>query len=94
MERFTSEIQTCKLVAGTKLSWTTLELWRRAYETAGPIIRAILQHAQTIYLKGSEKINWLSNFLGSSLRIVNLETLDCPALEKIDDTSSAECFHH
>ena len=64
------------------------------YEAAGPIIRAILQHAQTIYVKGSEKINWLSNFLGTSLRLVNLETLDCPALEKIDDTSSAECFHH
>ena len=51
------------------------------YEAAGPIICAILQHAQTIYVKGSEKINWLSNFLGSSLRIVNLETLDYPALE-------------
>ena len=45
-------------------------------------------------MKGSEKINWLSYFLGSSLRIVNLETLDCPALDKIDDTSSAEYFHH
>ena len=31
------------------------------YEAAGPIIRAILQHAQTIYVKGSEKINWLSS---------------------------------
>ena len=37
------------------------------YGAAGPIIRAILQHAQPIYVKGSEKINWLSNFLGSSL---------------------------
>ena len=64
------------------------------YEAAGPISRAILQHTQVIYVKGSEKINWLSKFLGSSLRIVNLETLDCPALEKIDDTSSAESFHY
>ena len=58
------------------------------------IVATILQHAQTIYVKGSEKINRLTNFLARSLRIVNLETLDCPALEKIDDTSSAECFHN
>ena len=50
------------------------------YEAAGPIIRGILQRARTIYVKGLEKKIWLSNLIGGTKEIIDLDSLGCPSL--------------
>ena len=53
------------------------------YEAAGPIIRGILQWAQTIYVKGMEKKVWPSNLIGGTKEIVDLDSLGCPSLKNL-----------
>lgn len=69
------------------LSWDSGDI---PYEAMTEIISNMLMHARIIYVKGTEKKEWLANFFGESTRIVNLEDLDCPSLLKLrkEPTSS------
>lgn len=63
------------------------------YETAGTIIRTMLQRARTIYVKGFEKLQWLKKMMDLSVEIIDLEDLDCPSLQKLPKIPPA-CPHH
>lgn len=65
------------------------------YNAATGIIQSILHNARTIYVKGSEKREWLANFLlEGSERIINLEMLDCPSLQELRKQIDSICPHH
>lgn len=63
------------------------------YDVAKVIIQAILQRARTIYVKGCEKSSWLTSFLDLSTEIIDMETLDCPSLQKLPKIQP-NCPHH
>lgn len=75
------------------MDWTSGDI---PYEAAGTIIRSILKHARTIFVKGLEKKRWLARLMEiSSESIVDLETLDCPSLRKLQTISPViGCSHH
>lgn len=64
------------------------------YEEASTLIRNILHKARTIYVKGSEKREWLLAIMGESARIVDLENLECPSLHTLrKKTNHAYAYH-
>ena len=66
------------------------------YAAAGPIIRGILQRAHTNYVKGLEKKIWLSNLIGGTKEIVDLDSLGCPSLKNLRKSTHKDggCSHH
>lgn len=50
------------------------------WEDVCATIRKQVPNGATIYVKGSEKKEWLSKILGESVLVVNVETLECPSL--------------
>lgn len=73
------------------LSWDSGDL---PYDAAKEIIRNILLHACTIYVKGVEKKEWLTSFMGESMRIVNLEDLECPSLMRLREQTPPTAYPH
>ena len=75
------------------ISWSS---GNSTYEAAGPIIRGILQRAHTIYGKGLEKKIWLSNLIGVTKEIVDLDSLGCPSLKNLRKSIRKDggCSHH
>lgn len=50
------------------------------WEDVSATIRNQVNNGAIIYVKGSEKKEWLSKILGESVLVVNVETLECPSL--------------
>lgn len=75
------------------MSWESGEM---SYEGAISFIRAILTLGTTVFVKGLEKKRWLDRILiGTSVSVVDLETLACPSLRKLTATIPAiRCSHH
>lgn len=65
-------------------------------QVAAKRIRDILKHARTIFVKGLEKKRWIARFMKRSLStIVDMESLDCPSLQKLPTIlSTIGCPHH
>lgn len=62
------------------------------YSDVGKILEASLKDARCVYVKGLEKKLWMENFMEKSkLRIVNIEELGCPSLQKLQTSG---CPHH
>lgn len=55
------------------------------YELAKTTIRNYLRKARTVYVRGSEKKNWLLSVLGMSVKIVDLRQFSCPTLVQLKD---------
>lgn len=65
------------------------------YEATTTIIRAVLKRARIIYVKGLEKTIWLRRFMDLSTNIVDMESLDCPSLQKLPKISpNSGCSYH
>lgn len=65
------------------------------YDAVSESIRASLKEARKIYVKGAEKRIWLMRFTDSSVHIIDMETLDCPSLQKLPKISpNSGCLHH
>ena len=60
------------------------------------IIENISRNAQTIYVKGSEKKNWLNRFTKPSTKIIDMFDLKCPSLQDLKNElkNCIQCFHH
>lgn len=63
------------------------------YDAAKIIISSIVQRARAIYVKGHEKASWLMNFLDLSPEIIDMDTLNCPSLQKLPKFRP-NCPHH
>lgn len=66
------------------LQWNSGEI---AYSAAATKIRAALEGARTIYIKGLEKSLWLARIVDPSTEIIDMETLDCPSLQQLPKIS-------
>lgn len=66
------------------------------YEAGSMMIREFLKDARSIYVKGSEKKEWISKFTEESTKIINLENIGCPSLFKLRKESNASPpkYHH
>lgn len=76
------------------ISWDSGDV---PYETMTTIIEAFLKPARTIFVKGLEKKRWLNSFrdVSSASDIIDLETLECPSLQKLPKIfPTSQCPHH
>ena len=66
------------------------------YKMMRVIIENISRNAQTIYVKGSEKNNWLKSFTKPSTKIIDMMDLKWPGLQLLKNESKncIQCFHH
>ncbi|KAK0169638.1 hypothetical protein PV328_011774 [Microctonus aethiopoides] len=61
------------------------------YNKLNDVPDIILKDGAYIYVKGSEKKQWLSDIIRGSKTIINLENLGCPSMKNIEITS---CHYH
>ena len=66
------------------------------YKMMEAIIENISRNAQTIYVKGLEKKNWLKRFTKPSTNIIDMFDLKFPSLQHLKDKlkNCIQCFHH
>lgn len=56
----------------------------------------IVARATVVYIKGLQKLNWIQEFIGKNLIIINVEDMGCAALHKLTATSNLKniCNNH
>lgn len=74
------------------MSWNSGNI---PYDAVKNIVQAILRQARVIYVKGLEKMLWISTFVELSTEIIDLECLGCTPLRKLPKiAANAGCIHH
>lgn len=61
-------------------------------KSVGTCLRTILQDANIIFIKGSQKMEWLESFIGKSMNIINIDDFECPSSSTFYETT--KCPHH
>jgi len=64
------------------------------YEYLPIILRRISRRFDKIYIKGLEKKTMLSNILGSSNQIIDLDSISAPKYKDLKQELSAKCVFH
>lgn len=84
-ENLLKEYQTINLWTARNVHGISWDTGTVPYELAKTTIRNWLRKARTVYVRGSEKKNWLLSFLGTSVKIVDLRKLSCPTVIQLKD---------
>lgn len=82
-ENLLKEYQTINLWITRNVHGISWDSGTVPYELAKTTIRNQLRNARTVYVRGSEKKNWLLSILGMSVKILDLRRFSCPTLVQL-----------